>query len=281
MPALDSLWKRNLADLEPYWEQVFAILGDTATVLPLVGLGDDGAPTAASFKTRRRTSSGLEAVFTWSEPPSAFDTPFDPTDPASWQGIVPMLVFNGSDEEADTPDVAGWSPGSGAADSAFSVGGWFIIINTATTRTIMGKDNNGVAREWYLVVQTDDTLRLARIDDSAGVGITIDTDAAVPAGRLVHLVATSDDSEAPSGMEIYVDGALVATTEGDNGSYVATEDTAALMTFAHRLSSSAISAPFIGSVAGGALGPFFTEKELNAAEVKRLYTLGRAALGLG
>ena len=39
---------------------------------------------------------------------------------------------------------------------------------------------------------------------------------------------------------------------------------------------------FGGKMAGGPLGPFHTDaKELNAAEIKRLYHLGRAALGQG
>jgi hypothetical protein len=37
---------------------------------------------------------------------------------------------------------------------------------------------------------------------------------------------------------------------------------------------------YAGKLAGGPLGPFFTQKALTADEVKTLYDLGRAALGL-
>ncbi len=43
-----SLWHDNMRKLEPFWEQRFAILGDTGVILPLVGKGDDGAANAAN-----------------------------------------------------------------------------------------------------------------------------------------------------------------------------------------------------------------------------------------
>ena len=58
---MSSLWNDNLALLEPYWPRQWAILGDTATILPLVGPGDDGLPNATTFKTRRRTSLAMES----------------------------------------------------------------------------------------------------------------------------------------------------------------------------------------------------------------------------
>ena len=36
-----------------------------------------------------------------------------------------------------------------------------------------------------------------------------------------------------------------------------------------------------GKVAGGPPGPFFTHKELSAAEVSALYQLGKGSFGLG
>ena len=275
-----NLWKDNLRALEQYWPPTWVELGDTGIVLPMLGLGDDGAPNGTSFKTRQRTSSGLEAVFTWSEPPSAFDTPFDPNDPASYQGIVPILSFNGSDEEADSPDAATWSVGNASADESFSLGAWLYVTDTAAIRTVLARDDNNVAREWYLLLLGDDTLSLARFDDSAGVSILVTTDAAIAQGEWIHVVGTSDDSEAHTGMNIYVNGATVAQTQADNASYVASEDTAAVTSLGHRLSAGSLSGPFAGKMAGGPLGPFFTNVELTAAQVKNLYLLGRAALGI-
>ncbi|KKL95946.1 hypothetical protein LCGC14_1849440, partial [marine sediment metagenome] len=37
---------------------------------------------------------------------------------------------------------------------------------------------------------------------------------------------------------------------------------------------------FNGTMVGGPLGPFFTQTELSAADVTRLYNIGKSALGL-
>ena len=48
----------------------------------------------------------------------------------------------------------------------------------------------------------------------------------------------------------------------------------------HIIGASAISGLFNGLMAGGPLGPFFTQVELTADQVRGLYDLGHAALGL-
>ena len=91
----------------PAYEAVLAILGANGAVLP-IGDPKHGQPNAATFKS----VGDVQAVFTWSETPSTFDTPLDLTDPDSFQGIIPVVSFNGADEEADSPDAAFWSAGA-------------------------------------------------------------------------------------------------------------------------------------------------------------------------
>jgi len=278
MSALDSLWRKNFALLEPSWEQVFGILGDTGTVLPLVGPGDDGQPNATSFKTRRRHASGLEAVFTWSKIPSTFDTGLDLTDPAKWQGIVPTVTFDGTDEEADSPDAAYWTRALAAASWA----AWVNVNNTATNKTILAKyDTAGDTREWQFHVDDNEALAILLYDESESGNPLIRTyggNTSVVPGEWHFVAATYDGSADATGLNLYVDDAVISSTDTDNAAFVSMENLGGTMKLAHTNASP--HSFFDGSMAGGPFGPLFVQAELTAAQVKRLYNLGRAAMGL-
>ena len=87
-------------------------MGTTGTILP-IGDHKHGQPNATTFQT----VGDQQVTFTWSEAPNAFDTALDLTNPDRFQGIVPVVTFNGTDEEADSPDASYWSP----AGTAMSV----------------------------------------------------------------------------------------------------------------------------------------------------------------
>ena len=131
--ANGSLLKLYRALWAPYYEAALQILGSTGTIL---ALGDPahGQPTATTFTTKGEE----QAVFTWSEAPHSFDTALDLTDPASFQGIIPVVSLNGTDEEADTPDAAYWSRDD-SGSNPLSVGAWVWMTNTATQRDILSK----------------------------------------------------------------------------------------------------------------------------------------------
>jgi hypothetical protein len=194
MPAI---WGRNwqLQELQleyaKLYEAVLNILGSTATILPL-GDHHHGQPTATTFKT-----VGEEQVtFTWSEPPASFDTALDLTDPASFQGIVPVVSFNGSDEEADSPDATYWS----RAAAALSMGMW-VNLTDATSSTLMTKFTAG-QREWRWLTTSGDDMQLLVYDESEGGNPTLDTltDVALTEGVWQLLIATFDGSTNASGI---------------------------------------------------------------------------------
>lgn len=59
------------------------------------------------------------------------------------------------------------------------------------------------------------------------------------------------------------------------------ENTASTVTLGHNIAAGGSPGQlFDGQMAGGPLGPFFTQKELTADEVLRLYEVGRRALAL-
>ena len=78
----------------------------------------------------------------------------------------------------------------------------------------------------------------------------------------------------------YLDGAVHAATSNNDAGYVAMENAAEPAMFAAERDGGTPSQFFSGQIAGGPLGPSFAQRELTADEVRALYDLGRAALGL-
>ncbi len=290
MSALDSLWKGNLAQLEVYWEQVFGILGDTATVLPLVGLGADGAPNAASFTTRRRTSSGLEAVFNWQATdggPSNWTNGNDYSSVGRWQGIVPYVNFDGTDDEADSDDAAYYTVvAGGAAANEFTIGAW-VKPTAVGAGTILSKWNTLTAspdREWVFELDANGYPRLRIYDETNNAEIGREDQTALPAGVWSFVAARYDGGTDAANIDILVNG--VETDDAnvaDEAGFATMVDGATVVGLGHQLNTSGAAATFFnGSIAGGPFGPFlaFGDTEATDAKVKRLYNLGRGAMGL-
>ena len=277
-----TFWRRNFALLERLWEPTWDILPNTTTILPLIGLGDDGQPNATTFITRRGHANGVEATFTWQATdggPSNWTNGNDLTSPDRWQGIVPIIDFDGVNDEADTPDILYWSVDD-SGDNGFSLGVWVNAADSAATRDILAKWGSAVA-EWRLNFNGNDSLRIALFDESSGLQARRDTDSAVAQGQWIFIVITYDGTggtSAADGLTIYVDGVAVAST-ATNSSYTAMENTTQVVSLAIRET-----AFFEGKMAGGPLGPWFATHNgastPTAAQIKRLYNLGRAALGV-
>ena len=277
MSALDSLYNRNAAQWGPIYEAVKDILGDTGTILPIGDIRRGGQPNATTFTTTRRHASGVEAVFTWSEAPSAFDTAFLPADPANWQGIIPFVTFNGTDEEADTPDATYWSRNDAAAEG-FSVGAWVNIA--ATAGAILARFDTSEL-EWETLI-TSSKWYIDINDNSVPTTCSRITDATVAFNTWLFLVATYSGvggASAGDGITLYENGAVRASTATNSGTYVAMENKAGRTTLGYRNSVTPAQL-FNGKMAGGPSGPFFVQVELTAAQVKRLWELGRDALAL-
>ncbi|KKM64518.1 hypothetical protein LCGC14_1500670, partial [marine sediment metagenome] len=118
----------------PLYEAVLSILGSTGTILPF-GDPRHGQPNATTF-----TTIGEEqVVFTWSEAPASFATPLDLKLAGNFQGIIPVLTCNGTDEEADSPDAVYWS----RVGAVFSVGAW-VNLTDATNALFDAKRGVGM-----------------------------------------------------------------------------------------------------------------------------------------
>ncbi len=283
MPALDRLWRARIAEAEPYYEAVFGIIGNGGSILPLVGPGADGAPNATSFTTRQRHASGIEAVFTWDAALAAAE--FDPTDPAFYKGVAPVLTFDASTNQADTPDNAYWTVDDAGGANGFSMGLWVKVTDTGNHRYLLSKwDSNVAIQEWIFRIDTVDKLELGVRDDSTDVNPSRLADAAIPMGRWIFVTAVyngAGGASAMAGATLYVDGAAIASTANEDASYVGMEDGTAVVALGAADTSGTPIRLFEGQMAGGPFGPFHVDdKELTAAEVKRLYHLARTAMGL-
>ena len=273
----NSLWYPS------YYEAIWGIIGTTATILPF-GDSYHGTPAATTFTTQRATSTGVNATFTWSEAPNAFDTALNLASFASYQGVIPIVVFNGTDEEADSPDAAYFTRND-AGGEAFSIGFWAKVTNTAAARTVFAKFDTALAiQEYWLTINSSDKLEFRVRDDSVPIEVTRISDAAITMGSWAHFVMTYDGSGGASAMDgvtLYQDGAVIASTATNDGSYVAMENGTSTVSLCHsKGAAGAVTNPYSGSLAGGPLGPFFTQIALTADQVSRLYNIGRRALAL-
>tara|TARA_Y100000310_G_scaffold183744_1_gene183867 strand:+ start:644 stop:1453 length:810 start_codon:yes stop_codon:yes gene_type:complete len=245
------------------YEAVLNILGSTGTIIP-VGDPKHGEMSAATFKT-----VGAEQVtFTPSEPISDWDTK------RGAKNGIPVVTFNGTDEEADSPDAAYWS----RALAVMSLGVW---ARLDTTGTFMAKfDAAGDTREWIWTVDGANKAKLTLYDENDASNSIIESkiDAAISTSVWTFLVATYDGTANATGINVYQDGALPAHTDTDQAGFASMRDTGGTVQLGHH--SASPGDLLDGKMAGGPLGPFFAQKELNADEVLRLYEIGRRALNL-
>ena len=188
-------------------------------------------------------------------------------------GLGYQVSFDGTTDYADTPDAAGLSFGNGTADSAFSIIVLARVTDTALGRTMLSKWNaTSTVREWDFEINGADKLVLNLYDESADVAPTRVSDAVITQGAWqlfgVTYSAATGGATAANDITEYVNGLLVASTATNNASYVAMEDTAAVVTLG-KLGSASSQQFFNGSLALAVL----CQKSLTASEHWALYKL--------
>lgn len=280
-PAHASLYKTRAAQWPALYAAVEAILGDTGTIFR-VGDRAGGAVNATTFLTATR-NTGLRAVVTTrvvttATAPSAFATPLDPASEASWQGSVPVIKLDGVNERMDAPDAAYWT----RALLPFSCGLWFKQAVVSASPFLICKFTNAApaAQEFYFALNND-ALNGKVLQNSTGNAIGRFASAiTVLAGQWRHGVMTYSGGATSAAVKLYETGVQADATDDQSGTFVTSEDTAATLSIGARSTVATVESPFNGSIAGGPLGPFFTQKELTANEVAALYEMGVYALGL-
>jgi hypothetical protein len=141
-----------------------------------------------------------------------------------YQGFVHVLDFDGVNDYLTIADHNDFSFGDGSADSAFSLGGWYYFhANDAEGQSLLSKKSPAAGSEWWLYYTVNHTLTFILYDYSVPATTQQISNAVMPEGWH-FVVATYDGSEANTGIKLYVDGAVIASTGSDNGSYVAMEN---------------------------------------------------------
>jgi hypothetical protein len=257
-----------------YYGAILNILGSPSAIIPM-GENESGDTTTVNTKG---LGAGSGLVFTYSEARRAFDRHYGRV---RGQGRVPVIPFNGVDEILTSPDAAFWTPVSGGVDIPFSVGYWLRTGDYSGSRFILYKAaavNTDEEFRLYISgngVKEDVVIELR--DASAAVTVSCQSDAELSLNSLHFVVVTYDGSggaTAANGIAIYLNGKVWASTATNNASYVAMKDGAGLMRIGDRLGSRY----FKDILLGGPLGPFYCQKQLSAAEVYQLHSIGRDAL---
>lgn len=277
MAALDSLYRRNALHWDYHNRETQ--LGATATLIPFGDQEIFGKVNATTGTGMRFNASGLAPTWTHSEAMSAWDTAFDLTDPDNWQGVIPVLTFNGTDEESDTPDAAGWSTAG-----AFSWVAW-IYLNTLASNVILAKwdeTTSAEAREFIAEVDANGDIGFRIYDETNNAAVGRKQDTALVAGRWYHVAGTFDGGTDAAGVSIYVNG--VATDDADivdDAGFANAVDTATVVSLGYSESTAGAKQNFFdGKMAGGPCCVGFCTAELTAAQVLNMFRKERRMLGL-
>jgi hypothetical protein len=272
--------------LQQQWRPIYAahdrILGNTYTQVPIGDphYGTQGLPT---FLGRRKHTSGLAPTWTPSERIDKFETPLDLTDYNSFQGVVPILTLNGSDERITTPDATYWTRIDSASAGTFSFACWFIVGLSGAEKNLFSKSNAGSGEEWWISLNATEKVYVVLRDESASVSATRVSDDVIREGTdedWHHLAVTYDStggSTAANGITMYLNGFLLPSTATNNGSYVAMEDLTSKVSIGGLDDGSLW---YLGSIAGGPLGPIFEQVEWGSGIPRQLYEIGKKALAL-
>ena len=144
-------------------------------------------------------------------------------------GSLWALDFDGTDDEADTPDLARFSFGDGNADQPFSI---VALVNPDTVaagdRVLLAKENSAAAEEYRFQIATANP-ELVLTDESASAIISVIASTVSVVGTWTLVAATYDGSGSNMGLNIYTDGVSDISSRSASGTYVAMENTAALV----------------------------------------------------
>tara|TARA_R110000824_G_scaffold93691_1_gene226500 strand:+ start:900 stop:2318 length:1419 start_codon:yes stop_codon:yes gene_type:complete len=182
--------------------------------------------------------------------------------------LVPYsLSFDGLNDYVAIADTSELSFGNGTVDSAFSISAWIYVVD-ATTFRIIGKcahDSGGM--EWAFLTDSADDLRLVLYDATTSHYISQKADVVFPENQWVHVACTYNASGAASGIILYQDGVVSASTAVDIGSYTALHSTSAAIEMGRLRYSSATTDYSDGKIDEVSI----FDKVLTPAEVTSLY----------
>ena len=164
-------------------------------------------------------------------------------------------------------------------DKPFSISSWFKLeSNTGSGQTIITKDDAVWGfREWTLSLNTNLEIQFMILDNSAMSLERIVSDDALSSNLWYFIVATYNGVggvTASTGMNLYINGTLIASTSNDGGTYVAMENSSE----DSRIGAYGNGAGTIGYFDGIIDETRLYNKTLSQAEINELYNYTIASI---
>lgn len=202
---------------------------------------------------------------------------------SNMQGMLGQAMgFDGTDDYISIPDTAALTFGNGTADQPLSLSAWvyysdtrdgdfFPVISKYNDSTFDGEYAFGVTESGFIGTAGVDQLQVMLLDDGATVRIRAESIAAVPRNEWVHIVATYDGSGDDPGLNLYLNGSIMAVDRDEQNDYVAMDNEASPLTIGAYLSGDSFDDYGMGKVDDARI----YNRALSADEVRRLYDMGR------
>ncbi len=191
--------------------------------------------------------------------------------------------FDGTNDYIEVTDHTDFTFSDGANDSPFTLSSW-VNLNDATSNVIMSKDDRttGVEqREWFFYINGTDHLALALWDETNNVYIETVADFVLTSyeGEWIHILATYNGNKNPSGIDLYLNGSLIPSTDNDDVAYANMINTnASVLIGAYEDTTGSRTNAFIFDGKGEEY--VIWNKKLSSEEVRDLYRKGVSRLDL-
>ena len=204
-------------------------------------------------------------MFTYSEARTGFDVS---TIYVRNQFRTAHVPWNGTNEEADSPDADPWSRNDGSSEG-MSMGLYIRPQTISSVGAYLSKYTaSGNLREWFYQMQSNGQVRLSLIDESEGGNPTAlrNADVALTLNESAFIATTYDGSggaTAADGATLYKNGLVAASTATNNASYVAMEPLTSPMNVAMLGGAANLLDAYVSVL-------FFTHRVLSAVEVFNL-----------
>ena len=133
--------------------------------------------------------------------------------------------FDGVDDFINCGDNDNLSFGDGSSDSAFSISSWWNMADVVSFRAI-NKVGTSIS-EYRINTLNSGLLKFTLYDNTNSnyIGLVSNSDLSSFENTWINVVATYDGSGSSSGLKVYVNGSILATSTNNSGSYVAMHNT--------------------------------------------------------
>ena len=148
-------------------------------------------------------------------------------------GLVWALDMDGINDALYKPDHNDFSFDDAGGANGFTVNAWVQVVAAADSQMILSKyelTGGATVEEWAFFIDEDEYLSLMLCDDSVPAYESMQSDVALTTATWYMVTAVYDGAgggNASAGITLYVNGASVAGTATDSGTYIGMENLSA------------------------------------------------------